>query len=83
MSVKNIYITHLSCDSCGVVKQFGTTDGTAARIAAAAEGWTYRSYAISGGKRGGARRAIRDACPKCELPEEITPSAAPERAASG
>lgn len=83
MSIKNVSHSQIECDSCGQTRIGPELDATAARIAAAQEGWHYVAWNIKGlQKRVPDTRPGRDGsfsvqtvprqwdcCPDCQLPE--------------
>lgn len=84
MSASAVSYTHVECDSCGELRATPTRGSTAARIAAAAEGWKYAEWDVTGlntyaprDMRGtlAERKKLQkimprqwDSCPKCPMP---------------
>lgn len=81
MSGMTVSYVHLVCDGCGAVRAEAVHGITAARLAAAQNGWKYTDYDVRGlniyGKRDNfadQRKRMKivprswDACPDCPLP---------------
>ena len=81
MSATTVSYVHLACDTCGIVREAGVIGATAARIAAAGDGWKFTEWDTRGkntyatksnfGQATRERRVLPfqwDACPDCPLP---------------